>query len=83
MSPEFVPIIEKLAEQGVTAAMLFAAVYYLSRTLKVQYEARIISLEERSAACEAHRLELGREIRTMQNERINLLERKLEEKVGE
>lgn len=81
MDPEFVPFFGKLAEQGLTAAMLFAAVYYLSRTLKVQYEARIISLEERSAACEAHRLELGREIRTMQNERINLLERKLEEKV--
>jgi hypothetical protein len=81
MTPEFVPLIEKLAEQGLTALMLFLAVYYLSRTLKVQYEARIISLEERSAACENHRMELGREIRTIQTDRINLLERKLEERV--
>lgn len=80
MSPEVVSIIEKLTTMGGQATMLFVAVYYLARTLKSQYDSRITSLEDRSSKCEEHRMDLGKEIRKMQNERIGLLERLLEER---
>lgn len=80
MTPEALAIAEKLSTMGGTALMLFLATYYLARTLKGQYDSRITSLEKRSEECERHRLELGKEIRQMQNERIGILEKLVEEK---
>jgi hypothetical protein len=83
MDPALVAIFEAVAKQGLSAAILFLAVYYLSRTLKTQYEGRISSLEARSRECEMDRLELGREMRAMQSERIGLLEQMLQHREGE
>jgi uncharacterized protein YeeX (DUF496 family) len=83
MSPEAISIVEKLTTMGGQATMLFVACYYLARTLKSQYDSRITSLEERSAECEKHRMQLGKEIREMQSERIGLLETLLRDRAEE
>lgn len=83
MTPEALAIAEKLSTMGGTALMLFLATYYLARTLKSQYDERIKALEKRSEECEQHRLQLGKEIRAIQDNRIGILERLLEEREGE
>lgn len=83
MTPEAIAIAEKLSTMGGTALMLFLATYYLARTLKSQYDDRIKTLEKRSDACETDRKELSRLIHQIQNERIGILERLLEEREGE
>lgn len=78
MSPELITLLEKLSTMGGQAGMLLLAVYYLGRTLKTQYDGRIEALEKHVAECERHRLELGSEIRAIQNDRISKMERLLE-----
>lgn len=80
MSPEFVTIIQRLADQATTALLLFLAVYWLARILKAQYDSRIANLEKRSDICESDRKELSRRVHDIQQERIGLLERLLKEK---
>jgi hypothetical protein len=59
--------------------MLLFATYFLARLLKGQYETRITALEKRSDDCESDRREMHRTIHQMQNDRIGILERLLEE----
>jgi hypothetical protein len=89
MSPEAFSIIEKLSTMGGQAGILFAAVYYLARTLKTQYDSRIESLERRSSECEKDRIAMHGEIRAMQTsqlsqqgERIHSLEALLRDRKG-
>lgn len=86
MSQEIVLLAGKVADQGLTALILFLAVYYVGRAFMganearmAQYESRIVALEAHVVQCEEHRLLLGAEIRELQKERINALERLLEE----
>jgi outer membrane murein-binding lipoprotein Lpp len=87
MTPEALAIVEKLSTMGGTAMLLFLATYYLARTLKGQYDARITTLESRSDQCEKDRREMHNEIRAMQDaavhrqaERINILEQLLKDR---
>lgn len=77
MDPVAISVLEKVAEQGVVAAMLFVCVYFLSRTLKSQYDDRIKSVETRSSECEKDRIEMRREIRQIQSERISSQESRI------
>lgn len=79
MSPELITLAEKLGSSASSALMLFLATYYLARTLKGQYDDRIKTLESRSDSCEGDRKELSRRIHDIQQERIGILERLLEE----
>ena len=78
MTTDMISLAERLLSVGGQAGMLLLATYYLARVLKGQYEARISELERRSEQCEEHRLQLGREIRSIQDNRIAILERLLE-----
>lgn len=80
MSPELITVAEKIISMGGQAGLLFLATYYLARTLKSQYESRIIALESHVVDCDKHRMELGKEIRDMQTERIHALERMVRER---
>lgn len=80
MTPEVITIAEKLGASASSALMLFLATYYLARTLKSQYDDRIKTLEKRSDVCESDRKELSRRVHDIQQERIGLLEKLLEEK---
>lgn len=83
MTTDMITLAERLLSMGGQAGMLLLATYYLARILKGQYEARISELERRSEQCEEHRLQLGREIRAIQDNRIAILERLLERAAGE
>lgn len=81
MNPETIALVEKLGTPAVQIGMLALFVYYLARTLRSQYEARIddcnkrvTHLEERSNKCEEDRAKMHREIRAIQAERIGILE---------
>lgn len=78
MTTDMITLAERLLSMGGQAGMLLLATYYLARVLKGQYEARISELERRSEQCEEHRLQLGQEIRAIQDNRIAILERLLE-----
>lgn len=89
MSPELIPLIEKLGTMTGQAGMLMLAVYFLGRTLKSQYEGRITALEGHVVRCDEDRIKLREEIRCIQNERIGKqdqrigkLERLLEREEG-
>jgi hypothetical protein len=75
MEPSSIHIVEKLLNIGGTAGVLYVAIYYLVRTLKSQYDDRILALEKRSDKCEEDRRALHQEIRQMQVEQMRLIER--------
>jgi hypothetical protein len=75
MEPSSIHIAEKLLNIGGTAGVLYVAIYYLVRTLKSQYDDRILTLEKRSDKCEEDRKSLHQEIRAMQSEQLRLIER--------
>ncbi len=52
------PVITDLLSQGGLVAILWAAVWYIARALRLQYETRIEGLEESAKRCEIDRQEL-------------------------
>lgn len=67
-------IVEKLLELGGQAGLLWLAIWFLVRTLKDQYDARISALEGKSEECERDRQALHAQIHELQGQRIELLE---------
>ncbi len=82
MDPAAITILEKVADKGVVALILFVAVYYLSKRLEKQYDGRITFLEVRTIECERDRVEMRKEMRSSQNERIGVLEKLLTARDG-
>lgn len=81
MTDESMVIVEKILNIGGTAGILYLAIWFLVRTLKDQYENRIVTLEKRSDICEADRQQMSLRIHEIQTQRVAALERMLEEKL--
>lgn len=79
-SPESASLALKLLEIGGQAGVLYVAIWFLVRILKAQYDSRIDALEKRSDECEMDRRSMHESIHQMQQDRINLLEKTLQQK---
>ena len=80
MTDESIHIVEKLLNIGGTAGVLYVAIWFLVKTLKSQYENRIVVLEKRSDACEIDRQQMSQQIHEIQTQRVATLEKMLEGK---
>lgn len=81
MTDSSMVLAEKLLNIGGTAGVLYVAIWFLVKTLKGQYESRIVSLEKRSDLCEADRASMGQKIHDLQAQHVVALERMLEDKL--
>lgn len=55
-------ILNQILELGGQAGILWVALFFLVKNMKLQYETRITALETSAAACERDRFELHRKI---------------------
>lgn len=80
MTDESIYVVKELLNIGGTAGVLYVAIWFLVKTLKSQYENRIVILEKRSDVCEEDRRQMNLRIHEIQTQRVAALEKMLEEK---